>query len=542
MTDHDAKHDEPENESAASLPVDSHESPAGAELSTDASGDYGREDQETASVTTDGVPLGDEPAAPVQVEAETGPSIDPAPEAEAGESAEPAEGFAADAADTADAADAATVTAPLPIAMPTGVPIPGSEWGFIDGEGNVRQIDTPRHPGRVVGLARGRNPHATFAFFVDRFDRLRAFVDQLEREIAGADNKGRFSERIDRMFERVRTADALGDFERLLERLEALEVLVLGFQAEQKAKKEALCEQAEVLRESTEWSATTDKLKALQDEWKTLGSASREEDEALWARFRGALDEFFRRRDEDRNRRKEERSEARKRKEEICARAEEIALSEEWEATADEHARLMDAWKSAGWSGRGADEKLWERFSQARSRFFDRRREARLAQRQEGDEARKRREALCDAAEALLESPDIFGACEQAKQLQAEWKEAGRMPRALSEQLWQRFRAACDKVFERAGEERSRRRSETRRTHEDSFSRHREQAESLRESIVRDVDHIERWRRALTGLGNGDQGSLLRRGLEEKIGGVEERLAEKRERLRELEERIRQET
>lgn len=426
------------------------------------------------------------------------------------------------------------------VAIPLGANVPGAEWGTIDAEGNVRQIDTPRGEGRVIGKAKGRNPVATLAFFVDRFERLKAFADQLEREIAAAANKGRFSDRTARMIERVRSADALGDFDALLTRLEALELLVLGFQAEQKAKKEALCEQAEALRDSADWLGTTDKLKALQDEWKHLGSASREDDEALWARFRGALDEFFRRRDEDRTRRKEERSDARNKKEDICARAEAMVESTEWEQTAEAHARLMEEWKGAGWAGRGADEKLWERFSQARNAFFERRREARTLLRNEFDEGRKRREALCEAAEALIESQDVFGACEQAKQLQAEWKQAGRVPRGVSEELWQRFRAACDKLFERAGEERSRRRTDWKKTQDDGFSRRREQAESLRESIVRDVDHVERWRRAITGLG-GDSAGLLRRGLEEKILGVEERLAEKRQRLQELEERMRQE-
>ncbi|MDR0955282.1 MAG: DUF349 domain-containing protein [Rikenellaceae bacterium] len=57
--------------------------------------------------------------------------------------------------------------------------------------------------------------------------------------------------------------------------------------------KVALCEAAEALQESDEWKKTTDKLIALQKEWKTIGAVSRKHSEALWKRFRKACDTFF---------------------------------------------------------------------------------------------------------------------------------------------------------------------------------------------------------------------------------------------------------
>lgn len=59
------------------------------------------------------------------------------------------------------------------------------------------------------------------------------------------------------------------------------------------AKKRALCEQAEALKDSTEWKETSDKLIALQKEWKTIGPVSRKESDAIWKRFVGACDYFF---------------------------------------------------------------------------------------------------------------------------------------------------------------------------------------------------------------------------------------------------------
>ena len=55
----------------------------------------------------------------------------------------------------------------------------------------------------------------------------------------------------------------------------------------------AICEQAEALAGSTEWKKTTDKLIALQKEWKTIGPVSRKASDAVWKRFRAACDQFF---------------------------------------------------------------------------------------------------------------------------------------------------------------------------------------------------------------------------------------------------------
>jgi len=65
-----------------------------------------------------------------------------------------------------------------------------------------------------------------------------------------------------------------------------------------RARKEALCAEAEELAESTEWGSTAGRLKALMTEWKAAGRASKEAEEQLWARFRAAQDRFFSRRSE----------------------------------------------------------------------------------------------------------------------------------------------------------------------------------------------------------------------------------------------------
>lgn len=61
------------------------------------------------------------------------------------------------------------------------------------------------------------------------------------------------------------------------------------------AKKEALCERAEALAESTDWDNAASEMKRLQAEWKTVGPIRRSKSETIWTRFRTAADRFFER-------------------------------------------------------------------------------------------------------------------------------------------------------------------------------------------------------------------------------------------------------
>lgn len=54
-----------------------------------------------------------------------------------------------------------------------------------------------------------------------------------------------------------------------------------------------LCEKVEVLKDSTDWKKTTDKMIAYQKEWKKIGPVSQKHSNKVWERFRSACDHFF---------------------------------------------------------------------------------------------------------------------------------------------------------------------------------------------------------------------------------------------------------
>jgi hypothetical protein len=67
-------------------------------------------------------------------------------------------------------------------------------------------------------------------------------------------------------------------------------------QDQARAAKEAILKEAAELADSTDWAATAAAFRTLMDRWKAAGSAARNVDDDLWARFRAAQDSFFTRR------------------------------------------------------------------------------------------------------------------------------------------------------------------------------------------------------------------------------------------------------
>ena len=106
-----------------------------------------------------------------------------------------------------------------------------------------------------------------------------------------------------------------------------------------KARKEELVAQAEALADSTEWGPTANRLKALMNEWKSAGRASKEAEEQLWSRFRAAQDRFFARRAEAFSERNAEQLANQRAKEALIAEAEALDPSSDLRGA---QARLRD--------------------------------------------------------------------------------------------------------------------------------------------------------------------------------------------------------
>ena len=214
--------------------------------------------------------------------------------------------------------------------------------------------------------------------------------------------------------------------------------------------KEALCEKAEALAESTDWVKTGDELRTLQAEWKRLGPVPRAASRRIWARFRQPCDRFFTRWQEHRDQRSHEWAQNLARKEAVCERAEGLRESTDWDRTAAELKSLQSAWRTIGAVKKSRSEAVWRRFRAACDHFFDRYKNrdehARLA-------AQAARETICAELEAFSpgdgaasEAPPDLAARVQAAQ--TAWRQAGGLPHDQMKAFDERFTRLRDRLVE----------------------------------------------------------------------------------------------
>ncbi len=139
--------------------------------------------------------------------------------------------------------------------------------------------------------------------------------------------------------------------------------------------KTALCDNAEQVRTRElktikEWQSATDELNEMLKVWKTIGMAARKDNDAIWNRFKSALDSFFNMKKEYFDKIKDEQGDNYNRKIDLCLQAEAIALRNDWKQATHDLLNLQKEWKEIGPVPRKHVEKIWERFRAACDTFF----------------------------------------------------------------------------------------------------------------------------------------------------------------------------
>ena len=136
-------------------------------------------------------------------------------------------------------------------------------------------------------------------------------------------------------------------------------------------KKTALCEQAEALKDSTDWKTTADKLTALQREWKTIGPVAKKHSDEIWKRFLTACDAFFEKRKEaGQSQRSEEYQNLDKKKEVIAALAT-IYPKAVTEQDATKLHELIRQWNSIGHVPYREKDKVYKQYKELIDALFD---------------------------------------------------------------------------------------------------------------------------------------------------------------------------
>lgn len=143
----------------------------------------------------------------------------------------------------------------------------------------------------------------------------------------------------------------------------------------------------------------------------------------------------------------EARAQAAEAKAALAEEAERLADSSEWKLSGERLRTLTDDWKRLPHLDRTAEDELWQRVTVARKRFTERRTAHFAALEQQREVSAERKQKLIGEAESLSASTEWGPTAARYKQLMTDWKVAGRAPRGIEDDLWNRFKAAQDVFF-----------------------------------------------------------------------------------------------
>ena len=217
--------------------------------------------------------------------------------------------------------------------------------------------------------------------------------------------------------------------------------------------KEKFCEEAESLAENENVVDAFKELQKLHEQWKEYGPVAKEFRDSIWDRFKAAtavINKKYQAYFEDQKSKFAENLEAKTR---LCEQVEEIAATEpiktsgQWNELSKKIEEIQKEWRTIGFASRKENQKIYDRFRAACDRFFERKRVYYNEFKDNMNSNMDRKLDLIRKAEELKASTEWKKTTEQFIELQKQWKEIGAVPRKKSEQLWQRFRAACDEFF-----------------------------------------------------------------------------------------------
>jgi hypothetical protein len=218
--------------------------------------------------------------------------------------------------------------------------------------------------------------------------------------------------------------------------------------------KKEICEKAEALTSVEDLKDAIKSLNDLHEEFKHIGPVPRAEQELLWQRFKAASDAVYGRRKDFYETQKVKYTDNLVQKEALIKRIEEYtdfssSKIKEWNSKTKEVLALQKEWEAVGSVpkevGKNVNKKFWGAFKQFfnnKNLFFKELDELRLTNKQHAED-------LIAQAEQLSESTDWQDTAAQLISLQEEWRKLGPTPEKVRDELYKRFKAACDSFFEK---------------------------------------------------------------------------------------------
>ena len=308
----------------------------------------------------------------------------------------------------------------------------------------------------------------------------------------------------------------------------------LDFKKNLEAKTE-LCERAEALAQDKDVVEAFKELQKLHEQWKDLGPVAKEFRDEIWERFRAATTVINKRYQAHFEEIKGKQEENLKAKIALCEKVEEIAAREitsstMWNNLSKEIEAIQADWRKIGFATRKENQKVYDRFRAACDKFFERKRASFSEFKDSMNANLEKKLAIIEEAESLANSTDWKATGDRLIELQKQWKEIGAVPRKKSEQLWKRFRTACDTFFQ--AREANRKEAHARREARAERRPKASPKDSLREQYAALQQEIQTYENNIGFFGLSKGAEKLKAQMQERIDAAKAKLEDLKNQIR----------
>ncbi|MFM8433372.1 MAG: DUF349 domain-containing protein [Bacteroidota bacterium] len=199
-----------------------------------------------------------------------------------------------------------------------------------------------------------------------------------------------------------------------------------------------------------QWQTMNETLNRIMEEWKNTGYGPKDVNDKIWEEFRGAMNEFYKKKRAFFGELKKVGKEAKDKKMELIRKAEELVAGSKdaWEESTKAILQLQKDWKEAGRAESWEENKLWKKFREACDKFFEEKRGFYNERDSDQIENLKKKEELIERLQAFVLTGDTGKDIQSLRDFSSEWKTIEHVPFKEKQKIWEKFKKVMDEKYD----------------------------------------------------------------------------------------------
>jgi hypothetical protein len=217
-------------------------------------------------------------------------------------------------------------------------------------------------------------------------------------------------------------------------------------------EKTVICKKAEALMKEKTLNKMHQQLQELHEHWKNVGPVKRELREDLWEQFQTISKALNKKRNDYFLEKKQQDAKKLDNKNKICSEIDSLTIEninspKEWQLATNQCSVFEEKWKSLGRLSKENNKIAWNSLRASLNNFYNKKKAFYKQKKEDSKQVLANKLTICEKAEALQTNNDWQETGKKFMQLQTDWKNSGFIPASQSNEIWKRFKKACDTFF-----------------------------------------------------------------------------------------------